>query len=151
HSMVEFVDGSMLAQLGVPDMRVPILYALGWPDRLPFRGFEPFDPRRFAQLTFEPVDRVRYPAIDLAFETLRRGGDSGAVLNAADEVLTSMFLNREIDFPAITATVAEVLRSRAPRTIASLADVLEADREARSAAGRAASAGAGGARVPEHP
>src|SRR5690606_28772596 len=139
------------AQLWHPDRRVPSLYAPGWADRLPFRGFGPSDRRRCAQLAFEPVDRVRYPAIDLAFETLRRGGDSGAVLNAADEVLTSMFLNREIDFPAITATVAEVLRSRAPRTIASLADVLEADREARSAAGRAASAGAGGARVREHP
>ncbi|MEO0481862.1 MAG: 1-deoxy-D-xylulose-5-phosphate reductoisomerase [Planctomycetota bacterium] len=134
HSMVEFCDGSILAQLGVPDMRVPILYCLSWPDRLPFGDFEPFHPQKFAELNFEPVDRQKFPTVDLAFECLRRGGDSGAVLNAADEVLTQAFLDGEVAFPDIPALVAEVLRSRDPRPIASLDDVRAADREAREAA-----------------
>jgi 1-deoxy-D-xylulose-5-phosphate reductoisomerase len=130
HSMVEFVDGSMLAQCGVPDMRVPILYCLGWPDRLPF-AFEPFDPRRWAKLEFAPCDPARYPAVPLAYEVLRAGGDGGAVLNAADEVATAAFLAGELAFPEITATVAQVVRERPPQPIGSLADVAAADAAAR--------------------
>jgi len=91
HSMVEFRDGSMLAQCGLPDMRVPILYCLSWPDRLTF-DFEPFDAARWAQLQFSTIDTERYPAVGLAGEVLQLGGDSGAVLNAADEELTRLFL-----------------------------------------------------------
>ena len=134
HSMVEFLDGSIMAQLGVPDMRVPILYCLGWPDRLPFDAFEPFDPVRFSKLEFQPVEAARFPAIELAFETLRKGGDTGAVLNAADEELTAAFLDGRIDFPAITRTVGDIVRAHRPRAIHSLADVERADREGREAA-----------------
>lgn len=133
HSMVEFVDGNILAQLGVPDMRVPILYCLAYPERSPFE-FEPFDPMRFRNLEFHPVDSERYPAIPLAYETLRAGGDSGAVLNAADEVMTGLFLDGKVPFPSITGTVASVLRSREARPISCLNDVHEADRQAREAA-----------------
>ncbi|MCB9878556.1 MAG: 1-deoxy-D-xylulose-5-phosphate reductoisomerase [Planctomycetes bacterium] len=130
HSMVEFVDGSLLAQCGVPDMRVPILYCLGYPERLPF-GFEPFDPVRWRNLEFAPFDATRFPAVPLAYEVLRRGGDSGAVLNAADEVATAAFLDGQIPFPAITATVARVLRDRPPQPIHGIADAVRADADAR--------------------
>ncbi len=135
HSIVEFVDGSMLAQLGRPDMRVPILYCLAYPERVPFE-FEPFDPVAFSQLTFAAVDEARYPAIPLAYDTLRAGGDSGAVLNAADEVLTGMFLDGKARFTAITDTVTAVVRDHSPKPVATLADVHAADQAARRAAMR---------------
>jgi 1-deoxy-D-xylulose-5-phosphate reductoisomerase len=133
HSMVEFVDGSILAQCGVPDMRVPILYCLAWPDRLPLR-FEPFDPVRWARLEFAAVDRQRFPAIELGYEVVRRGGDSGAVLNAADEELTRLFLDGALPFPAITAIAGSILRGRSSRPIRGLDDVIAADAEGRAAA-----------------
>jgi 1-deoxy-D-xylulose-5-phosphate reductoisomerase len=133
HSMVEFVDGSMLAQLGLPDMRVPILYCLGHPDRLPF-DFQPFDPVRWQKLEFAPLEAERYPAVPLAYEVLARGGDSGAVLNAADEVLTQAFLDGAVPFTAITATVASVVRSRPSRPVRNLADVHAADADGRARA-----------------
>jgi 1-deoxy-D-xylulose-5-phosphate reductoisomerase len=132
HSMVEFIDGSILAQLGVPDMRVPILYCLTWPERTAFQ-FTPFDPVRFRTLNFEPYDPARYPAIPLAYECLARGGDSGAVLNAADEVLTELFLAGRIPFPAIVEVGQRVLRAHPPANLVSLADVARADRAARAA------------------
>jgi 1-deoxy-D-xylulose-5-phosphate reductoisomerase len=135
HSMVEFVDGSMLAQCGVPDMRVPILYCLGWPERLPC-AFEPFDPHRWRSLEFEPVDRRRYPALDLAYAVLRAGGDAGARLNAADEVATAAFLAGQLAFPGIAAVCARVLAARTSRPIRSIADALAADAEARALAAR---------------
>ena len=130
HSMVEFVDGSMLAQCGVPDMRVPILYCLGYPDRLPF-AFEPFDPVRWRRLEFQPFDPERFPAVPLAYDALRRGGDAGCVLNAADEVATAAFLDGRIPFPGITETSARVLRESEAGPIGGLADVLRADADAR--------------------
>ena len=133
HSMVEFVDGSMLAQCGVPDMRVPILFCLGYPDRLPF-AFEPCDPLKWRSLEFEPFDAERYPALGLAYDALRRGGDTGAVLNAADEVATAAFLAGELSFLDITKTVSQVLRDRATRPIHSLQDVVDADRDGRQRA-----------------
>ena len=135
HSMVEFRDGSMLAQCGVPDMRVPVLFCLGYPERLPF-GFQPFDPLRWQKLEFAPFEPTRYPAVALAYEALRAGGDAGARLNAADEVATAAFLAGRIPFPAITDTVAAVLRERPARPIDSLQDVLDADVEARQSAQR---------------
>lgn len=137
HSMVEFVDGSMLAQCGVPDMRVPILFCLGYPDRLPF-AFQPFDPVRWRKLEFEPCDPARYPAVPLAYATLAAGGDGGAVLNAADEVATAAFLAGRLAFPDVVATTQNVLRRRAPKAIRSLADVLAADAEGRAEAERLA-------------
>ncbi|MGA0869241.1 MAG: 1-deoxy-D-xylulose-5-phosphate reductoisomerase [Planctomycetota bacterium] len=134
HSMVEFVDGSILAQLGVPDMRVPILYCLGWPDRLPFPAFEPFDPLRFAHLGFEEVEADRYPAIELAYDVLRRGGDSGAVFNAADEVATEEFLAGAIRFPDIVSCVRQTLQARNARPVDGLQAAFAADQEARDLA-----------------
>lgn len=130
HSMVEFVDGSMLAQCGVPDMRVPILFCLGYPERLPF-AFEPFDPVRWSSLAFEPFEAARYPAVALAYEAMRRGGDTGAVLNAADEVATAAFLDGDIAFQDITETVTRVLSERATGPIPSLDAVIEADLDGR--------------------
>lgn len=144
HSMVEFVDGSLLAQCGVPDMRVPILFCLGYPERLAF-DFRPFDLQRWRALEFEPCAPERYPAVPLASEVLRAGGDAGARLNAADEVATAAFLSGRIPFPAITATAAAVLQERPARPIHSLSDVFAADAEARaSAAARIARQTAGG-------
>jgi len=139
HSMVEFCDGSMLAQCGVPDMRVPIRYCLGHPERLP-ATFEPFDPVRWRNLEFLPVDHERYPSIPLAYDVLRLGGDSGAVLNAADEVATAAFLAGSLPFPAITDIVAQAVRNRVPRQIRSLQDALDADAEGRRAATAAVAA-----------
>lgn len=133
HSMVEFCDGSMLAQCGVPDMRVPIRYCLGHPERLP-SSFQPFDPLRWRNLEFVPVESARYPSIALAYEVLRLGGDSGAVLNAADEVATAAFLDGRLPFPAITAAVGQAVRERVPRQIRSLQDALDADAEGRRTA-----------------
>ncbi|MBK8101199.1 MAG: 1-deoxy-D-xylulose-5-phosphate reductoisomerase [Planctomycetes bacterium] len=133
HSMVEFVDGSIVAQCGVPDMRVPILYCLSWPERTPF-DFQPFDPSRWRNLEFLPIDAERYPAVPLAYETLRLGGDSGAVLNAADEELTRLFLAGAVPFPAIVETTARILRQRQVRPATTLANVLAADRDGRTLA-----------------
>lgn len=130
HSMVEFIDGSMMAQLGLPDMRVPIQYCLSHPDRIPF-GFEPFDPVRWSKLEFEPVDPARYPSVPLAFEVLARGGDAGAVLNAADEELTAQFLAGKVPFRAIVPTVRDVVRARPARPISCLQDVVDADADGR--------------------
>jgi len=130
HSMVEFVDGSMLAQCGVPDMRVPILFCLGYPDRLPF-GFEPFDPVKWQRLEFQEFEPARFPAVQLAYDAMRLGGDAGCVLNASDEVATAAFLDGRIPFPAITETSQRLLRERPVRPIRSLADVLAADGEGR--------------------
>ncbi|MBX3464117.1 MAG: 1-deoxy-D-xylulose-5-phosphate reductoisomerase [Planctomycetes bacterium] len=136
HSMVEFVDGTMLAQCGVPDMRVPLRYCLGHPERLP-SSFQPFDPVRWRQLEFLPVEPERYPAVGLAYEVLRLGGDSGAVLNAADEVATAAFLDGRLPFPAIVDVVARAVRERTPRPIRSLQDALDADAEGRRLAAAA--------------
>jgi len=135
HSMVEFRDGSMLAQCGVPDMRVPILFCLGYPERLP-SAFQPFDPVRWRNLEFVPFEPNRYPAVQLAYDALRDGGDAGARLNAADEVATAAFLAGRIRFPDITRISAEVLAARPARRIDSLRAVLDADAEARREAER---------------
>jgi 1-deoxy-D-xylulose-5-phosphate reductoisomerase len=133
HSMVEFRCGSILAQCGVPDMRVPILFCLGYPERLPF-GFQPFDPVRWQKLEFAPFEPARYPAVGLAYEALRLGGDAGARLNAADEVATEAFLAGRIPFLAIADLAAAALAARPARPIHSLDDVLAADAEARQLA-----------------
>jgi 1-deoxy-D-xylulose-5-phosphate reductoisomerase len=133
HSMVEFVDGSILAQMGNPDMRVPILYCLAWPERTPF-DFQPFDLGRWRRLEFEAPDPARYPALALAGRALAAGGDAGAVLNAADEVLTERFLAGEVPFPAIAELVGQVLAEHRPAPIRGLDDVFAADRAARARA-----------------
>lgn len=108
HSMVEFEDGSILAQLGVADMRTPVQYALTWPERLP-TGLAPLPLDRPLDLRFEPPDTDRFPCLRLAAEALARGGDAPAVLNAANEVAVAAFLDHRIPFPEIPAIVGETL------------------------------------------
>ena len=133
HSMVEFCDGSIMAQLGVPDMRVPILYCLGWPDRVPFE-FEGFDLAKWGKLSFEAVDHERFPALELGYRCVELGHDAGAVLNAADEVATHAFLEGRIAFPQITESVENVLEGHNVTPIESVEQVLDVDARARRAA-----------------
>jgi 1-deoxy-D-xylulose-5-phosphate reductoisomerase len=133
HGMVEFVDGSVVAQIGKPDMRLPIQYALSFPER---KGpsFSRFDVRDFASLTFEAPDRARFPALALGEEAVRVGGTAGTVLNAANEVAVERFLAGEIPFPAIWKTAETVLRSATIVADPELDDILAADRAAREEA-----------------
>jgi len=135
HSMVEFVDGSVLGQMGRPDMRVPIQYALTYPER---RGpsFTRFDVRDFSQLTFEPPDRERFAALDIGEEAVRRGGTAGTILNAANEVAVERFLQGEIPFPAIAATVRTVLEDATIQPDPDLDDIHAADHAAREDAAK---------------
>ncbi|MGD9535915.1 MAG: 1-deoxy-D-xylulose-5-phosphate reductoisomerase [Alphaproteobacteria bacterium] len=134
HSMVAYCDGSVLAQLGSPDMRTPIAYALAWPDRI-----ESPSPRLdfagVATLTFEAPDDVRFPALRLAREALEAGGSAPIVLNAANEVAVHGFLNRRIGFLDITRIVEQSLEEISHRAIETLDDVHAIDAEARRLAG----------------
>ncbi len=135
HSLVEYVDGSYIAQIGPTDMRLPVMYALAYPERLP-----PPVPRlelaAAGRLTFEAPDPERFPALDLARAALAGGGELPAVLNAANEVAVAAFLDRRIPFGAIARTVAATLDAWTPRNrpVTSLDQVLAADREARALA-----------------
>jgi len=111
HSMVEFVDGSLIAQLGPPDMRGPIHYALHHPERVP-AGLRGFDARLFRQLSFEEVDPVRFPTLELGYACVRAGADAGASLNAADEVAVQAFLDGRIGFQDIHRVNRTVLETR---------------------------------------
>jgi 1-deoxy-D-xylulose-5-phosphate reductoisomerase len=136
HSLVEFVDGSVLAQLGLPDMRVPIAVALAHPERLPLE-LERLDLSAVARLDFEEPDRERFPCLDLAFAALRAGEVAPAVLNAANEVSVAAFLEGAITFPAIAAVNADVLSAHVAESgggVRDLADVREADAWARARA-----------------
>ncbi len=134
HSLVEYIDGSVLAQMGNPDMRTPIAHALAWPERTT-AGVEPLDLAKIGRLDFEAPDPRRYPCLGLAYEALRLGGTAGAVLNAANEVAVAEFLARRIRFTDIAAVVESVLNSVPPQAVERLDDVLAADAEARAAAG----------------
>src|SRR4029079_8224867 len=133
HSMVEFVDGSVLAQLGNADMRIPIAYALAWPERMETPA-EKLDLAAIARLDFEAADLDRFPALRLAREALEAGGDAPIVLNAANEVAVAGFLAGKIAFTDIARVVQESLIGAdydAPRSIG---DVLEIDRMTRERA-----------------
>jgi 1-deoxy-D-xylulose-5-phosphate reductoisomerase len=131
HSMVEYIDGSVLAQLGNPDMRTPIAQALAWPDRID-SGVAPLELTRVGALNFTSPDAQRFPCLGLAYGALRAGGSGPAVLNAANEVAVAAFLEQRIGFPDI-ATACEMTLSRVPlRQLSSLDDALDADDEARS-------------------
>ena len=138
HSLVEFVDGTVLAQLGVTDMRLPIQYALSHPERwdAAIPGLDLTKPMR---LDFDIPDRDKFPCLGLAYEALAGGGTWPAVLNAANEEAVSAFLDGRIPFPAIAECIREVLGSEPPRRVARLEDVLEADRTARRLAREALS------------
>jgi 1-deoxy-D-xylulose-5-phosphate reductoisomerase len=137
HSLVEFRDGSVLAQLGLPDKRVPIAVALAHPERLPLE-LPRLDLSALGRLDFEAPDRKRFPCLDLAFAALAADEAAPAVLNAANEVGVAAFLNGEIPFPAIAARNAAVLEAHLARRgraeLRDLADVLEADAWARARA-----------------
>ena len=111
HSMVEFVDGSVLAQLGVPSMELPVLYALTHPDRVADSGVPPFDPVALSPLTFEPVRHDQFPAFALGVEAGRAGGSAPAVFNAANEAAVALFLEGSIRFGDIAAAIAGALES----------------------------------------
>ena len=133
HSMVEFVDGSVLAQLGVTDMRVPIQYALSHPERWQ-SPVASLDFARTPALEFETPDRERFPCLGLAYAALARGGTHPAVLNAANEVAVQAFLEARIPFPSISDCVGDVLASYQGGPAASLDDVIAADRWSRQRA-----------------
>lgn len=132
HSMVEFVDGSILAQISVTDMRLPILYALGYPERIP--SSMTFDLAALGELDFEPPDFGRFPCLRLAYEAAEIGGSATIALNAADEVAVGRFLEGAMPFPGIPRTIEDVLK-RIPISHPSTIDqVLEVDQMARTEA-----------------
>jgi 1-deoxy-D-xylulose-5-phosphate reductoisomerase len=136
HSLVEFVDGTVLAQLGVTDMRMPIQYALSYPEvweaAIPGMDFS-----AALSLTFEPPDHERFPCLGLAVRALREGGTLPAVLNAANEEAVAAFLDRRISFPGIPDCLAEVMDAHRRAPVASVEDVLAADAWARTRAAEA--------------
>jgi len=132
HSLVEYVDGSILAQISVTDMRLPILYALAYPER-PASTLT-FDLASLRQLDFEQPDLERFPCLRLAFEAAEKGGSHCIALNAADEVAVEAFLDRRIPFTGIPRTIEAVLASTTEAHPATIAEVLAADREARQTA-----------------
>jgi 1-deoxy-D-xylulose-5-phosphate reductoisomerase len=133
HSMVEYRDGSVMAQLGTPDMRTPIAYALGFPERID-AGVSALD-LMGSQLQFEAPDFQRFPCLQLAFDALNTGGYAPAVLNAANEVAVDAFLNRRCAFVDIPRAIAHALESLPASSPCGLDDLLDADRQARARAG----------------
>ena len=130
HSMVEYVDGSVLAQMGSPDMRIPIAHTLAWPERME-TPVERLDLAKVARLEFEPPDPVRFPALRLARAAMEAGGARPAILNAANEIAVAAFLARRIPFGRIAAIVEQVLDRYAALAPATVQDVLAIDAEAR--------------------
>ncbi len=136
HSLVSFVDGSMLAQLGNPDMRIPIAHALAYPNRMA-SGAAPLDLALVGTLAFEAPDFTRYRALSLAYDALKVGGSAPAVLNAANEVAVQAFLERRMAFTDIVDTVARTMDAVAPvASLGSIGDILEEDQKARRVAER---------------
>jgi 1-deoxy-D-xylulose-5-phosphate reductoisomerase len=130
HSLIEYVDGSVLAQLSPPDMRLPILYALGYPARFE-NAFPTLDLVRVASLTFEAIDQDRFPCLGYAYQAVEMGGTAPAVLNAANEVAVELFLTREISFGQIAEVIETGLRGHRPGNDGSLEEILAADQEVR--------------------
>ena len=133
HSMVEFEDGAVMAQLGTPDMRLPILYAMSWPERLATGG-ERLDFKKMQSLTFETPDVDRFPGLRLAYDALAAGGTMGAILNGANEIAVDAFLHDRIRFGQIAQLVEETMLSVPVTQHPSLDAVLEADLAARAKA-----------------
>ena len=135
HSLVEYVDGSVLAQLGTPDMRTPIAFAMAWPQRMPAPSPK-LDLHEIGQLTFEDPDTERFPALRLAREALDAGGAASTILNAANEVAVRRFLDGEIGFLDISVVVEKTLENVTHSAINSLGDVVSIDEVARRSAER---------------
>jgi 1-deoxy-D-xylulose-5-phosphate reductoisomerase len=136
HSMVEYIDGSVLAQLGQPDMRTPIAHALAWPERIE-SGVSSLDLFQIGRLDFEHPDPVRFPCLRLAYEAIKSGGTASAVLNAANEVAVEAFLNERLRFTAIAEVVEETLQLQSIEQVEGLESLLEADHRARVVAEQA--------------
>jgi 1-deoxy-D-xylulose-5-phosphate reductoisomerase len=133
HSMVRYQDGSIIAQLGIADMRIPIAYALAFPHRL--KGdWKPLEVTRQNELNFLPVDKRRYPALKLAYEAIDEGGTMPAVLNAANEVAVAAFLERRIGFRQIHRIIAATMQRHRSRHAREVGEILEVDRWAREKA-----------------
>jgi 1-deoxy-D-xylulose-5-phosphate reductoisomerase len=134
HSLVEYADGSVIAQLSNPDMRVPIAHALGYPDRMD-SGAQPLDLCLVKNLSFERPDARRFPCLGLAYAALRTGGTAPAVLNAANEIAVAAFLAGRLAFTGIAGVIADTLEAVPSRPAEDLAAVMSADQQARRAAG----------------
>ncbi|MBC8023768.1 MAG: 1-deoxy-D-xylulose-5-phosphate reductoisomerase, partial [Burkholderiales bacterium] len=135
HSMVEYMDGSVVAQLGAPDMRTPIACALAWPERIE-SGVEPLDFTTLASLDFERLDALRFPCVSLAREAIRQGGTAPAALNAANEIAVEAFLGGRLGFTGIAEVIENVLGETSIEPLVSLEQVYAADLEARALASR---------------
>jgi len=135
HSMVEFVDRSVIAQMGTADMRQPIQYALTYPERLP-STVAPVNWAEVARLDFCPPDRRKFPCIDLAYRAIQMGGTAPAVLNAADEIVVQAFLDRKISFSAIPRIIGATLEAHRIQPADSLETILQADSWGRDEARR---------------
>jgi 1-deoxy-D-xylulose-5-phosphate reductoisomerase len=133
HSMVEYIDGSVIAQLGIPDMRIPIAYALSFPERLPRREI-PLDLIKTSPLEFFEPDLVRFPCMKLARDAGQASGTMPAVLNGANEIAVETFLDGKIRFTDLPVVISEVLSRHRPTSSPTLDDILEADRWARQEA-----------------
>ncbi len=133
HSMVEYIDGCVIAQLGSPDMRAPIAYALSYPERCA-SGIQKLDLIKIGTLTFEEPDMVRFPALSLAFDALKAGRTYPAVLNASNEIAVAAFLDKKIGFTDIAATVDKTMQAHHAYTPVELDEYLQADRWARETA-----------------
>jgi 1-deoxy-D-xylulose-5-phosphate reductoisomerase len=150
HSLVEYIDGSVIAQLGNPDMRTPIAFALGYPERIA-AGVEFLDLARIGALHFERPDPERFPCLRLAYAALRAGGSAPTALNAANEIAVEKFLAGRLSFTRIPAVIEAVLEQLPLRPIESIDDVLSADLEARACAERWLKSTAGGAGMEQRP
>jgi 1-deoxy-D-xylulose-5-phosphate reductoisomerase len=133
HSMVEYIDGSVIAQMGIPDMKIPIAYALAYPERLPVQS-PPLDLFRLRNLNFYPPDEQKFPCLRLAYEACRRGSTLPAVLNAANEVAVEAFLNGRIKFLEIPRVIENVMNSHDLAASLTLEAILKADQWARKEA-----------------
>ncbi|WP_316348259.1 1-deoxy-D-xylulose-5-phosphate reductoisomerase [Desulfuromonas acetoxidans] len=130
HSMVEYIDGSVVAQLGIPDMKTPIAYALAWPDRLPL-SLPALDLCQWADLSFSRPDLELFPCLKLAYEALAEGGSAPIVLNAANEIAVEEFLQQNIQYLDISSVIRQVLDQYRNESIHSIDDVLHCDDRAR--------------------
>ncbi|NCP03552.1 MAG: 1-deoxy-D-xylulose-5-phosphate reductoisomerase, partial [Deltaproteobacteria bacterium] len=135
HSLVEYCDGAIIAQLGVPDMKTPIAYALSWPKRLPLKQ-NPLDLCAAGALTFFAPDLERFPCLGLAYSALERGGTCPAVMNAANETAVEAFLEEKLGFMQISSVIRQVMDAHQSTPIVNLQQVLEADAWARQSAAR---------------
>ena len=130
HSLVQFEDGSIKAQLGLPDMRIPIQFALSYPDRLK-SNFERFNFANYPQLTFEQPDVKTFRNLQLAYDALAAGGNAPCILNAANEIAVAAFLNRQIGFLEMSDLIEETLNQANFLARPQLEDYIESDRQAR--------------------